>query len=160
MTLALPQLVQRSRLTKEAIGAFELTPKRTSAASSKMASWRQCRHRTRITELAGFTAKLWVSLNIPGGHRVWPTAASSVRRRTAIAAAAAVSRRTARFCTAAADLRVRNRFLSKYVAPTGESRGRPRERWVFRNGLRTAFRLSLAHRKRARETQRSIRPCG
>ena len=58
MTLALPQLVQRSRLTKEAIGAFELTPKRASAASSKMPSWRQCRHRTRITDLAGFTAEL------------------------------------------------------------------------------------------------------
>jgi hypothetical protein len=26
--------------------------------SSKMPSWRQCRHRTRITELEGFTAKL------------------------------------------------------------------------------------------------------
>jgi hypothetical protein len=38
MTLALPQLVQRSRLTKEAIGAVELTPKRASAASSKMPS--------------------------------------------------------------------------------------------------------------------------
>jgi hypothetical protein len=41
MTLALPQLVQRSRLTNEAIGAVELTPKRASAASSKMPSWRQ-----------------------------------------------------------------------------------------------------------------------
>jgi hypothetical protein len=38
MTLALPQFVQRSRLTKEAIGAVELTPKRASAASSKMPS--------------------------------------------------------------------------------------------------------------------------
>jgi hypothetical protein len=57
ITLALPQFAQRSRLTKDAIGAVELTPNGASAGSSRMPSWRQCRHRTRISILAGFNAK-------------------------------------------------------------------------------------------------------
>jgi hypothetical protein len=43
ITLALPQFAQRSRLTKDAIGAVELTPNGASAGSSRMPSWRQCR---------------------------------------------------------------------------------------------------------------------
>lgn len=77
MTLALPQFVQRSRLTKEAIGAVESTPKPASAASSKVPSWRQLRHRTRITSLPGFTAKTPEHPRPPRRLADWPNEGSA-----------------------------------------------------------------------------------
>ena len=53
MTLPLPHLVQRSRLTKLAIGASGFSPKRLSAAASSVL---RCRQRMQRTEMDVLTA--------------------------------------------------------------------------------------------------------